>query len=189
MRPMLEPMDSDHALPVVEIWTDGSCKPNPGPGGWAAILRSRGHTRELSGAEAHTTNNRMELTAAVMALKALKRRCRVILHTDSEYLAHGITQWMQGWMRRNWRNARGEPVANADLWQALLAEAARHEIEWRWIRGHADDAMNVRADALAAAARETLALGGSSHGKGVTEARESFMLESSELKDAGKSKT
>ena len=124
---------------VVEIWTDGGCKPNPGPGGWGAILRYRGHERELSGAE-----------------PALKRPSRVILHTDSEYLRNGITRWMDGWVRRNWRNSVGEPVANMDLWRRLLAAAAPHQIEWRWIRGHAGDPMNERADALATAARDAL---------------------------------
>ncbi len=140
----------------VEIWTDGGCKPNPGPGGWAAILRYRGHERDLSGAEQATTNNRMELTAATAALEALTRPCQVILHTDSEYLQKGITSWHKGWIRRNWRNAAGDPVANVDLWQRLLAAAERHVIEWRWVRGHAGDVMNERVDALATAARMAL---------------------------------
>jgi len=138
----------------VEIWTDGGCKPNPGPGGWAAILRFRDTERELSGREAATTNNRMELTAAAAALEALRRPCRVALHTDSEYVRNGITRWHQGWVRRNWRNSAGDPVANMDLWQRLLAAAARHQVDWRWVRGHAGDAMNERADRLATAARE-----------------------------------
>jgi ribonuclease HI len=141
---------------VVEIWTDGGCKPNPGPGGWAAILRFRGVERELSGAELATTNNRMELTAAMMALEALKRPCRVILHTDSEYLKNGVTRWHAGWVRRNWRNAAGDPVANMDLWRRVLDAAAAHQIEWRWVRGHSGDPMNERADALATEAREAL---------------------------------
>lgn len=141
---------------VVEIWTDGGSKPNPGPGGWAAILRFRGTERELSGAEPATTNNRMELTAATMALGALKRPCRVVLHTDSEYLKNGVTRWHEGWVRRNWRNSAGDPVANMDLWQRLLAAAKDHEIEWRWVRGHSGDAMNDRADKLATAARERI---------------------------------
>jgi ribonuclease HI len=143
-------MDSDE---VVEIWTDGGCKPNPGPGGWAAVLRFRGVERELSGAENDTTNNRMELTAAAEALEALKRPCRVVLHTDSEYLRNGITRWHTGWVRRNWRNAAGDPVANMDLWQRLLSAAARHEVEWHWVRGHAGNEMNERAHHLATAAR------------------------------------
>jgi ribonuclease HI len=141
---------------AVEVWTDGSCKPNPGPGGWAAILRFRGVERELSGAEPATTNNRMELTAAMMALEALKRPCRVVLHTDSEYLKNGVTRWHTGWVRRNWRNAAGDPVANMDLWRRVLDAAGAHQIEWRWVRGHSGDPMNERADALATAAREAL---------------------------------
>ncbi|MCS6891977.1 MAG: ribonuclease HI [Rhodovarius sp.] len=146
-------------LPIVEIWTDGGCRPNPGPGGWAAILRHGAHERELSGAEAETTNNRMELTAAIMALEALKRPCRVLLHTDSEYLRNGMERWIKGWVRNNWRNAAREPVKNAELWQRLLAAAAPHQIEWRWVRGHAGDPMNERADALASAARRQLGQG------------------------------
>jgi ribonuclease HI len=146
-------MPSDSETPAtVEIWTDGGCKPNPGPGGWGAILRFGAVERELSGAEGATTNNRMELTAAAAALEALKRPCRVVLHTDSEYLRNGITRWHQGWVRKNWRNAAGDPVANMDLWQRVLAAAAPHTIEWKWVRGHAGDAMNERADQLATAA-------------------------------------
>ncbi len=140
---------------AVEIWTDGGCKPNPGPGGWAAILRCRGVERELSAGEAATTNNRMELTAAAAALESLKRPCVVVLHTDSEYLRNGITKWHTGWVRRNWRNAAGDPVANMDLWRRILDAAKPHEVEWKWVRGHAGDAMNERADVLATAARET----------------------------------
>jgi len=139
---------------VVEVWTDGGCKPNPGPGGWAAILRFRGVEREMSGAEPATTNNRMELTAAAAALEALKRPCRVVLHTDSEYVKNGVTRWHTGWVRKNWRSSTGDPVKNMDLWKRLLAAAAQHKIEWRWVRGHAGDVMNERADALATAARE-----------------------------------
>ena len=139
---------------VVEVWTDGGCKPNPGPGGWAAILRFRDAEKELSGAEPATTNNRMELTAAAAALEALKRPCRVVLHTDSEYVKNGITRWHTGWVRKNWRSSTGDPVKNMDLWKRLLAAAAQHKIEWRWVRGHAGDVMNERADALATAARE-----------------------------------
>ncbi|MCS6922614.1 MAG: ribonuclease HI [Elioraea sp.] len=142
--------------PLIEAWTDGGCKPNPGPGGWAAILRWRDHERELSGAEAETTNNRMELTAAIAALEAPKRPARLIIHTDSEYLRNGVTRWLEGWVRRGWRNAAKDPVANRDLWERLLAAAARHEVEWRWVRGHAGDEMNERADRLATAAREAL---------------------------------
>ncbi|HUC16241.1 MAG TPA: ribonuclease HI [Acetobacteraceae bacterium] len=149
-------MGSDSDLPLVEIWTDGGCRPNPGPGGWAAILRFRGAERTLSGAEPATTNNRMELTAAADALAALKQPCRVILHTDSQYLQQGITRWVANWVKRNWRTADGKPVLNQDLWQRLLEATLRHQIEWRWVRGHADDAMNHRADALATEAREAL---------------------------------
>ena len=144
---------------VVEVWTDGGCKPNPGPGGWAAILCFRGHERELSGNDPASTNNRMELTAAAEALETLKRACNVVLHTDSEYLRNGITRWHTGWVRRNWRNASGDPVANMDLWRRILDAAARHTIDWRWVRGHSGDAMNERADALATAARDALRLG------------------------------
>jgi ribonuclease HI len=141
---------------AVEVWTDGGCKPNPGPGGWAAILRFRGTERELSGAEPATTNNRMELTAATMALEALKRPCGVIVHTDSEYLKNGVTRWHTGWVRRNWRNAAGDPVANVDLWRRLLEAVQRHRIEWRWVRGHSGNAMNERVDRLATEARARL---------------------------------
>lgn len=150
-------MDSEPK--TVEIWTDGGCKPNPGPGGWAAILRFGGHERVLSGAEAATTNNRMELTAAAAALEALSRPCQVALYTDSEYLKNGITRWKEGWVRRNWRNAAGDPVANMDLWRRVLDAAARHEIAWHWVRGHAGHALNERADQLATAARERLIAG------------------------------
>jgi ribonuclease HI len=145
------PTDSDG---VVEVWTDGGCKPNPGPGGWAAILRYKGVEKELSGAEAATTNNRMELTAAAAALESLKRPCKVVLHTDSEYLRNGITRWHTGWVKRNWRSATGDPVKNMELWQRVLDAAKQHEIEWRWVRGHAGDVMNERADVLATRARE-----------------------------------
>ncbi len=139
---------------VIEIWTDGGCRPNPGPGGWAAILRWKDHEKELSGAEPASTNNRMELTAAIAALEAVTRPSQIVLHTDSEYVRNGITRWHHGWVRNNWRNAAKEPVANMDLWQKLLAAAKRHEVEWKWVRGHAGDAMNERADRLATAARE-----------------------------------
>lgn len=149
-------MDSEATDNIVEIWTDGGCKPNPGPGGWAAILKFRGTVKELSGAEAETTNNRMELTAAAEALTALTRPCTVILHTDSEYLRNGITRWHTGWVRKNWRNAAGDPVKNMDLWKRILDTAAAHKIDWRWVRGHSGNAMNERADELATQAREEL---------------------------------
>jgi ribonuclease HI len=143
-------------LPVVEIWTDGGCKPNPGPGGWAAILRFGSHEREISGGEKATTNNRMELTAAAAALETLTRPCRVLLHTDSEYVRNGVTRWVAGWTRRNWRNSAGDPVANMDLWRRVLDAAKPHDVDWRWVRGHSGDVMNDRVDRLATAAREGL---------------------------------
>jgi len=139
---------------VVEIWTDGGCRPNPGPGGWGAILVFRGVEKELSGFDADTTNNRMELTAAAVALESLKRPCEVLLHTDSEYLKNGITRWHQGWVRKNWRNANGDPVKNMDLWRRLLDLAKMHRIEWKWVRSHVGIRLNERADQLATAARE-----------------------------------
>lgn len=140
----------------VEIWTDGGCKPNPGPGGWAAILKFRETVRELSGGAVETTNNRMELTAAAEALSALTRPCRVVLYTDSEYLKNGITRWHAGWVRKNWRNAAGDPVKNMDLWRRILEAVKPHEVEWAWVRGHSGNPMNERADALATLARERL---------------------------------
>ena len=140
----------------VEIWTDGGCRPNPGPGGWAAILKFREVVKELSGGAADTTNNRMELTAAAEALTALTRPCIVVLHTDSEYLKNGITRWHTGWVRKNWRNASGDPVKNMDLWRRILDAAKPHQIDWRWVRGHSGDPMNERADQLATLARERL---------------------------------
>ena len=134
--------------PVV-IATDGACKGNPGPGGWGAILRAGGRTRELSGFEPHTTNNRMELLAAIEALNALTKPCAVTLSTDSVYVRDGITKWIHGWQKNGWRTAAKAPVKNADLWQALLAAAAAHRIDWRWVKGHAGDPDNERADALA----------------------------------------
>jgi len=134
---------------IVSIHTDGACSGNPGPGGWGAILRWAGHERELSGAEPHTTNNRMELTAAIEALEALKRPCTIDLHTDSQYLRQGITQWIHGWKKNGWRTADKKPVKNADLWQRLDTAIARHDVRWHWVRGHAGDALNERADALA----------------------------------------
>lgn len=133
----------------VEIFTDGACRGNPGPGGWGAILRSGGHEKELYGAEPHTTNNRMELTAAIRALEALKRPCEVVLTTDSEYLRKGITEWLPQWKRRGWRTADKKPLKNLELWQTLEAAAARHDIQWRWVRGHTGHPENERADRLA----------------------------------------
>jgi ribonuclease HI len=150
--------DAETDLALVEIWTDGGCKPNPGPGGWAALLKCRGTEREMSGGEAETTNNRMELTAAAEALEALKRPCRVVVHTDSEYVRNGITRWHTGWVRRNWRNASGDPVANMDLWRRLLEISGRHDVTWRWVRGHSGDENNERVDRLATAARDALGI-------------------------------
>ena len=147
-------MDSDATGDLVEIWTDGGCKPNPGPGGWAAILRSKGVEREISGHDPTTTNTRMERTAAAEALESLKRPCRVVVNTDSEYLRNGITRWQTGWVRKGWKNAKGDPVANMDLWRRLLELVKVHQIEWRWVRGHDGDVMNERADVLATKARE-----------------------------------
>ncbi len=137
---------------AVEIFTDGACRGNPGPGGWAAILRHGETERELAGGEAMTTNNRMEMTAAIAALEALKRPCRVDLYTDSQYLSDGITKWLPGWKSRDWRTADKKPVKNIDLWQRLDLAAAPHEIAWHWVRGHAGHPENERADVLARAA-------------------------------------
>jgi ribonuclease HI len=134
---------------AIEIWTDGACRGNPGPGGWGALLRSGTHERELHGGARATTNNRMELTAVIEALAALKRSSRVVVHTDSQYVKLGITEWMPQWVRRGWKTADRKPVKNVDLWQQLAEQAARHEVEWRWVRGHAGNAGNERADALA----------------------------------------
>ncbi len=147
---------SPAAAVVVAIWTDGACSGNPGPGGWGAILVAQGKERELSGAEPQTTNNRMELMAAIAALEALLRPVRAVLHTDSNYVRNGITAWMTNWKRRGWRTADGKPVANVDLWLRLEAAAAAHHIDWRWVKGHSGDAMNDRADALARNAIKTL---------------------------------
>ena len=137
-------------LPKVEIFTDGACKGNPGPGGWGAILRAaNGKERELSGGEAPTTNNRMELKAAIEALNALSKPCRVELHTDSNYVKDGITKWIHGWRRNGWRTADKKPVKNVELWQRLDAALKPHEVRWHWIKGHAGHAENERADQLA----------------------------------------
>jgi ribonuclease HI len=135
--------------PHVVIHTDGACSGNPGPGGWGVILAAKGREKELSGGEPHTTNNRMEMTAAIMALEALKVPARVELHTDSLYLRDGITKWLHGWKRNGWRTADKKPVKNEDLWKRLDEAAARHEIDWRWVKGHDGDPGNERADQLA----------------------------------------
>ena len=141
-------------LPQVDIFTDGACKGNPGPGGWGAILRSNGKERELSGGESPSTNNRMELMAAIEALNALKKPCRVQLWTDSNYVRDGITKWIHGWRRNGWKTADRKPVKNAELWQALLDASEPHRIEWHWVKGHAGHPENERADALACAEAE-----------------------------------
>ncbi len=146
-------MGSEAEIRRVEVWTDGGCKPNPGPGGWAALLRFGDAERELSGGVSQTTNNRMELTAAAEALEALSRPCSVLLHTDSEYVRNGVTRWSTGWVRRNWRNASGDPVANMDLWRRVLDAAKRHQVSWQWVRGHSGDENNDRVDRLATSAR------------------------------------
>jgi ribonuclease HI len=137
------------SLTPVELWTDGACRGNPGPGGWAAILISKGQEKILSGSEALTTNNRMELTAAIRGLEALTRRCLVLLHTDSQYVMKGITEWLPDWKRRDWRTADRKPVKNVDLWQELDAQVQRHRVDWRWVRGHAGVARNEQVDRLA----------------------------------------
>ncbi len=134
---------------TVEVFTDGACRGNPGPGGWGALLRTRGHEKRLCGAVAATTNNRMELTAAIEALRALKRPCVVELTTDSQYVRQGITSWIDNWKRRGWKTADRKPVKNVDLWQALDAEAARHTVSWHWVRGHSGHPENELADRLA----------------------------------------
>lgn len=140
------------AMKRVLIHTDGACLGNPGPGGWAALLRFQGHERELAGGEAQTTNNRMELMAAIMGLEALRESCEVDLHTDSKYVQQGISEWMPNWIRRDWKTAGGEPVKNRDLWQRLDAAARRHRVHWHWVKAHAGHADNERVDALARAA-------------------------------------
>jgi ribonuclease HI len=133
----------------VEIYTDGACKGNPGPGGWGAVLRAGAHVKELHGGEAGTTNNRMELTAVIRALESLKRPCAVRLHTDSQYVQKGITEWIHDWKLRGWRTADKKAVKNADLWRQLDELAGRHQIKWIWVKGHAGDPGNERADELA----------------------------------------
>jgi ribonuclease HI len=134
---------------AVVVYTDGACKGNPGPGGWGVWMVSGQHEKEMWGGEAATTNNRMELTAVIQALSALKRRCKVIIYTDSEYVRKGITEWIGGWKRRGWKTADNKPVKNADLWQILEKAEAEHQVDWRWVKGHAGDPGNERADGLA----------------------------------------
>ena len=141
--------ESAPSAAVVDIFTDGACSGNPGPGGWGALLRYGPKEKELFGGERDTTNNRMELTAVIRALEALTRPAQVRVHTDSTYVQQGITKWIHGWKKNGWRTSAKEPVKNADLWQSLEAAAARHRVEWRWVKGHAGHEGNERADALA----------------------------------------
>ena len=144
----------------VEIFTDGACKGNPGPGGWGAVIRSGGHERELSGGEPLTTNNRMELLAAIRGLEALKRPCHVTLVTDSVYVRDGITKWIHGWRKNGWKTSARQPVKNAELWQELLDATEPHRIDWRWVKGHAGHPENERADKLACDAATEFMKGG-----------------------------
>ena len=133
----------------VELWTDGACKGNPGPGGWGVLMRSGAHEQTLHGGEPQTTNNRMELLAVIEGLKALKRSCVVTIHTDSQYVMKGMTEWLVNWKKRDWRTADKKPVKNVELWQALDEQVGRHQVSWRWVRGHTGDPGNERADQLA----------------------------------------
>lgn len=151
-------------LPLVEIYTDGACRGNPGPGGWAALLRMGDKEREVAGGEPLTTNNRMELTAAIRGLEALKRPCRVALHTDSQYVRDGITKWIHGWQRNGWRTSDKKPVKNAELWQELLGAVAPHRVEWHWVKGHSGHPENDRVDALACAEADRFKAGQASAG-------------------------
>jgi ribonuclease HI len=137
------------ASKTVEIYTDGACSGNPGPGGWGSVLLYNGHRREISGGARDTTNNRMEMMAVIEALEALKRPCRVVVHTDSVYVMKGITEWMSQWKARNWKTAAKKPVKNVDLWQALDQALARHQVRWKWVKGHSGVTENERADELA----------------------------------------
>lgn len=143
-------------LPQVDIYTDGACKGNPGPGGWGALLVAGQHRKEMFGGEANTTNNRMELLAVIRALEALNKPCHVVLHTDSQYVQKGISEWIHGWKARGWKTAAKEPVKNADLWQLLDAVSQKHDIEWRWVKGHAGHPGNEAADQLANRGVESL---------------------------------
>ena len=138
-------------LPLVELFTDGACRGNPGPGGWAVLLRKGEKEREIAGGESLTTNNRMELKAAIEGLNALKRPCRVEIHTDSNYVRDGITRWIHGWLRNGWRTSARKPVKNADLWQDLLDAVEPHRVEWHWVKGHSGHPENDRVDELACA--------------------------------------
>ncbi|MGJ7903140.1 ribonuclease HI [Lysobacter sp. 1R34A] len=147
---------SQDAEKIVEIHTDGACLGNPGPGGWAALLRYKGRERELAGGEPDTTNNRMELMGAIMGLEALSEPCKVVLTTDSQYVRQGITLWINNWVRRGWKTAGGDPVKNRDLWERLNAASRRHAIDWKWVKGHSGDPDNERVDVLARVQAERL---------------------------------
>ena len=140
---------SEEANGWVDLYTDGACKGNPGPGGWGALMRYGDHEKSLCGGEPNTTNNRMELLAVIEGLKSLNRSCAVRVHTDSQYVQKGISEWIAGWKRRNWKTSDGKPVKNQDLWLALEAESGRHQVEWHWVRGHAGHPGNEAADQLA----------------------------------------
>lgn len=134
---------------VVTLYTDGACRGNPGPGGWGVLMRYAGHEKALHGGEAQTTNNRMELMAAIVGLESLKRRCHIDLYTDSQYVRKGITEWIHGWKRNGWKTASKQPVKNKDLWQRLDEQIGKHQVDWHWVKGHAGNEGNERADALA----------------------------------------
>ena len=142
-------MGIDEKNEIIDIWADGGCRGNPGPGGWGVLLRTGAHEKELWGGEPATTNNRMELTAVIRALEAMKRPVRARIHTDSQYVQKGISEWIHGWKRNGWKTSDKKPVKNADLWQELDGLAAKHRLEWLWVKGHAGDPGNERADALA----------------------------------------
>ena len=142
-------MNSDKPLKKVDIFTDGACKGNPGPGGWGVILRMGQHEKEMSGSDPATTNNRMEMTGAIRGLNALIEPCRVTLYTDSRYVIDGITKWVHGWQKKGWVNASRQPVRNADLWHELIEAARRHQVDWQWVRGHDGHVENERVDKLA----------------------------------------
>jgi ribonuclease HI len=162
-------MSTTSGLPLVHIYSDGACSPNPGWGGWGCLLIAQdngGYTRELSGAEPNSTNNRMELTGAIMGLRALKKPCHVLMHTDSQYLHHAFSRgWLTAWQKNGWLTAARKPVVNQDLWQELLRLASIHTLEWKWVRGHADDELLNRCDALAVAARIELQRSSSAAGR------------------------
>jgi ribonuclease HI len=141
--------DIIEAIEIIDIWADGGCRGNPGPGGWGVLLRRGTHEKELWGGERDTTNNRMELTAVIRALEAMKRPVKARIHTDSQYVQKGISEWIHGWKRNGWKTAAKQPVKNADLWQQLDALAKQHQLEWLWVKGHAGDPGNERADMLA----------------------------------------